>query len=117
MEEEFIIIAFLTALTVVASFVITAFLTKRAVFKVVEILCRHNALGVKNAKTFNELGLNPPNLIERIIRPRDYKPHALQILQQEGIIQVTDEGKLYLVETKMNENLKFKNYLFAKIEP
>jgi hypothetical protein len=117
MEEEFIIFAFLTALTVVASLVITGFFTKRAVFKVVEILCRHDALGVKKAKTLNELGLNPPNPIKRIIRPRDYKPYALQILQRQGIVRMTKEGKLYLVETKMNENLKCKHNLFPKIEP
>ena len=84
---------------------IRTFLTRRAIFKVVEIFYQHNALGINAAKGLHELGLEPPDFLQRMTRRRDYKQNALQILIKNGIIVENEDGKLYMVEEKLDENL------------
>jgi len=78
---------------------------RRAISKVIEIFHRHNALGIKDAKTLQELGLEKPNFAKRIMRGRDYKQYALQILMKRGLICLTEDGKLYMVEDKLDQDL------------
>ena len=85
---------------------IRTLLTRRAIFRVIEIFYEHNALGTSSAKTLNELGLERPDLVQRMTRPRDYRQTALQILMKEGIINVTEDGKVYMVEEKLDQNLR-----------
>ncbi len=87
---------------------IRTFLTRRAVFKVIEIFYKHDALGVKGAKTLQELGLERPDFFQRFTKPRDYKQNALQILVKEGIVNVTEEGKVYMLEEKLDQSLRKK---------
>ena len=87
---------------------IRTFLTKRAVFKVIEIFYQHNALGMNGAKTPHELGLERPDFFQRMTRLRDYKQNALQILIKEGIILENEDGRLYMAEEKLDENLRSK---------
>jgi len=47
------------------------------------------------------LGLSSPTFRERLMRFRDYKPAALQGLIRVEIVQVTEEGKVYLSEEKL----------------
>ena len=105
MEDTFILLVLLV-MAFAGAFFIQALLVKRAISQVIQIFCRYNALGVKNAKTVAEMGLTPPHMIQRLTRPRDYKPHALQLLQQVGIIHMTEDGKLYMTEEKLNENMR-----------
>ncbi len=87
---------------------IRTFLTRRAIFKVVEIFYQHNALEMNSAKTLYELGLERPDFFQRMSRLRDYKQNALQILMKEGIILESEDGRLYMVEEKLDENLRSK---------
>ncbi len=87
---------------------IRTFLTRRAIFKVIEIFYQHNALGMKDAKTLHQLGLERPDFLQRITRRRDYKQNALQILIKRGIISENEDGRLYMVEEKLDENLRSK---------
>lgn len=48
---------------------LTAFMTKRAVSKVIEIFRQHNALHMGDAKTLDELELRRPDFIQRMMRP------------------------------------------------
>ncbi len=80
--------------------------TKRAIPKVIRIFCRRNALEISNAKTTDELGLSPPDLAQEITKPPDYTQHALRVLKQGGIVSVTEDGKLYMIEEKLSENLR-----------
>jgi len=105
MENSIIILALLF-MALAGAFFIQSLLVKRAMTQVIRIFCWHNALGVKNSKTVEEMGLTPPGLIHRLTRLRDYKPYALQILQQAGIVQMTEGGKLYMTEEQLNENMK-----------
>jgi len=83
-------------------------LTRRAIFKVIEIFYQHQALDVKGAKTVHELGLERPDLLQRMMRPRDYKQYALQILIKREIILQNEEDKVYLVEERLDQNLRSK---------
>jgi len=84
------------------------FLTRRAIFKVIEIFYQHNALGINSAKTPHELGLERPDFLQRMTRRRDYKQNALQILIKRGIIFENEDGRLYMVEEKLDEHLRSK---------
>ena len=90
----------------ISVFFIPALLTRRAVFKVIKIFCRYDALSVKNAKSAEELGLNPPDFFERMFRPRDYKPYALRMLKQQNIVHTTGDGRLYMTEERLTSNLR-----------
>ena len=87
---------------------IRTFLTRRAIFRVIEIFYRHDALGINGAKTLNELGLERPDLLQRMTRPRDYRQTALQVLIKEGIVNVMEDGRVYMIEEKLDQNLRRK---------
>jgi len=84
---------------------IRTFLTRRAIFKVIEIFYEHGALGKSGAKTLQELGLERPDFFQRMTKPRDYKQNALQILVKEGIISVDEQGRVYMIEEKLDQSL------------
>ena len=85
---------------------IRTFLTRRAILKVIEIFYQHGALGTSSAKTLQELRLERMDLLQRMTRPRDYKQNALQILIKESIINVIEDGRLYMVEEKLDQDLR-----------
>jgi len=87
---------------------IRTFLTRRAILKVIEIFYQHGALGTSSAKTLQELRLERMDLLQRMTRPRDYKQNALQILIKESIINVIEDGRLYMVEEKLDQSLRRK---------
>jgi hypothetical protein len=87
---------------------IRTFLTRRAIFKVIEIFYQHHALGMNGAKTLHELGLERPDFFQRMTRPRDYKQSALQLLIKRGIIFENEEGRLFMVEEKLDESMRSK---------
>lgn len=83
-------------------------MNKRAVVQVIKRFRKHQALDAGSAKSVTELGLNPPSLRDRLMKVRDYKPAALQGLMRVGIVQTTEEGKVYLAEDKLR-NSKLSN--------
>ncbi|MGB7572714.1 MAG: hypothetical protein WBN53_02545 [Thermodesulfobacteriota bacterium] len=87
---------------------IRALFTRRAIFKVIEIFYQHNALGIKGAKTLHELGLERPDFFQRMTKPRDYKQYALQILIKRGIILESEDGRVYLAEERLDQDLRNK---------
>jgi hypothetical protein len=106
MTEESILFALIIASVLTFSLWLSAFLTKRAMFKVIERFCRNNALKVQGARTLDELDLNPPSFFQRLTQMRDYKPYALKILIQQGIVKATSDGKLYLIEEKLDPGIR-----------
>jgi hypothetical protein len=90
------------------SLYLRTWLTNRAIFKVIEIFYQHHALGLKGAKTRRELGMERPDFLQRMMKPRDYKQYALQILIKREIILEDQEGKLYMVEERLNQELRSK---------
>jgi hypothetical protein len=104
--EEILVIAIFIGIAFLAIMYIPALMIRRAMVKIMGIFCRYNAVGVGNAMTIDELGLRPPDFFQRLISARDYKPYALHILRQTGIITSTDDGKLYMMEDKLDTGLR-----------
>jgi len=82
-------------------FFVPRWLMRRAARQVVRIFRKSNATDSKTARTVDELGLRPLGVLERMMRRRDYKPQALNALMQAGVIQVTEDGRLYLSEENL----------------
>lgn len=96
-----IIIVILVVVFMIGVLVLPQLMILRAIPPVIRIFRQHNAIDTKSAKTVNELGLAPRGLMERMWKPRDHKPRALQALIGANIVQMTEDGKVYL----SNENL------------
>jgi len=99
--DNTLFIIVIAVLAILAMFVIPQFLLRRATFKVIQIFQQHNAIGVKNAKAIDELGLSRRTFVEGMFRGRDYKPRALQSLMRSEIVLMTEDGKLYISEEKL----------------
>jgi hypothetical protein len=106
--SDWAIIIILIILFLLAIFVLPQFMIARSVPKVIKIFRNGDAVGIKNAKTVEYLGLQQKGMMERMMRTRDYKPRALQFLMQIGVVQMTEEGKVYLVE-EMLTNTRWRN--------
>ena len=88
------------------TFFLRTVFTRRAIFKVVKIFYQHHALGMNEAKTLHELGLERPDFLQRMMKARDYKQYALEILLKRGIINMNEDGRLYMVEEKLDQELR-----------
>ena len=94
-------VVLLTMVFFILLWVLPTALNRRAVIQVISIFRKKKAIGKDNAKTIDELGLRPPGFKKRLISLRDYKPRALEALIHAKIVQVTEEGRLYLSEEKL----------------
>lgn len=98
---------FLLALLMFAGlFLIPGWMTKRATVDVVGRFCSLNALRKQDARTREELGLNPPSFVDRMTKARDYKPYAVQALKSVNVIRTTEEGKMYMAEEKLHPDYR-----------
>jgi hypothetical protein len=88
-------------LAILGFFVLPRIRIRRAVNQVVAIFERNNALDARSAKTIDELRLRPPTFLEGMLRMRDFKPYALQILMKAEVVCQTDGGRLYLLQDKL----------------
>lgn len=100
MSNDILIIVLLIILALLALVFVPQWRLKRAIPQVIRIFRYYNAAGIKNAKTLEELGLQPRGLLDSLLKGRDYKQYALTALMRMGIIMV-NEGKLYLSEEKL----------------
>ncbi len=103
---EILLITVLLVIAFGGGLYIRTFLTRRAIFRVVEIFYDHDALGVYGAKTLKELGLESPDFLQRMTKPRDYRQTALQVLIREGVVNLTEDGRVYLIEEKLDQKLR-----------
>jgi hypothetical protein len=94
-------ILLIVILAILGFFVLPRIRIRRAVNQVVAILERNNALDVRSAKTIDELGLRLPTFLDGMLRMRDFKPYALQILMQTEVVRQTDGGRLYLAQDRV----------------
>ena len=99
--NEILLLVLLAVLLLAGLIVFPQLLVRRAIPEVIKIFKRHDALGIKNAKTVEELGLGGQTMVQRMWKPRDYKPRALQLLLNANIVQMTPDGKLYLAEENL----------------
>lgn len=94
-------ILLMVALFILAVLVFPQWMLLRTVPKIIRIFREHNAVGAKNARTIEELGLQPKTLYERMFKLRDYKPRTFQFMLKTTIIEMTEDGKVYLSEEKL----------------
>ncbi len=92
----------LTLMTAVV--VIPGLLVRRAMGQVIRIFRSHHSLCQEDGSTADELGLAPRDFFQRIGRLKDYKPFALKILVESGVVRVAEDGKLCLDEERLRES-------------
>jgi hypothetical protein len=110
MEGTLILVLFIIG-AILSIILVPRFLIQRAFSQVIRTFQDYNAVGKKNARTIDELGLNPPTFTQRLFRFRDYKPQALEMLKKADIILDTDDGRLYLSEEKIANSSWLQKYL------
>ena len=91
---------------IAVTFFAPRYLLKRAISQVLTIFRESHAVDKRNAKTLIEMGLGPATFYQRMMRTRDYKPYAIDILSKNEIIMMTDDGRHYLSE----ENLAMSRF-------
>jgi hypothetical protein len=94
----------LSALFLLAVFVIPGLMVRRAVSQVIKIFRKNHSLCSEGFRTIEELGLKPLSFFERLSRfklLRDYKPYALQAMIQMGMVRLRDHGKVCLLEDRV----------------
>jgi hypothetical protein len=101
MNATVLFILLIIILAILAFWVLPRMRMRRAVKQIVAIFERNNAIDVRSAKTIDELGLRPPTFLEGMLRLRDFKPYALQMLMNANVIRQTDSGRLYLSQDKL----------------
>jgi len=100
--DDTLMVIILIIVFVVVALVLPQFLVMRSAPKVIRIFRQKDAVGEKKAKTVEELGLKQRSVIENVLRRRDYKPRALQLLLSANVVQMTEDGKLYLDEENLS---------------
>jgi hypothetical protein len=103
LSANFVVIIVIGA-SILAILMVPRLLTGRAIRSVVRIFRQNGAVTVNNAKSVDELGLKPLTLAERLLRTRDYKPYALRLLIDAGIVKADERGHLYLSEEELAES-------------
>ena len=106
--SDVLFIVLMVILFIVVMLVVPQWMLTRNVPKVIRIFRQQNAVGEKNAKTIEELGLLPKSMFQRMFNRRDYKPQALQFLIRTTVVDMTEEGKVYLNEETLMQT-KWRN--------
>ena len=101
-SADWIVIVVVVILALAAMFVIPQWRLRRAIPQVIRIFRERSAVGSKNAKTLDELGLRPKTgALGGLFSRRDYRQYALSALMRGGIIEMTEDEKFYLAEDKL----------------
>ena len=101
MSNDFLYTIALLLIFVVIWLVVPGWLVRRAMPAVIKIFRTKNAVGIQNAKTAQELGLQPKSFVRRLFGRRDYKPKALEFLLRYYVVLVTEDGKLYITDSSI----------------
>lgn len=94
-----IIVVFLIALFVLPLW-LGRWRTTRAAKQVIDAFVQRGAIGPKNAKTLEELGLARRGF--GLFLTRDYRQMALMALIRSNTVEQTDDGKYYLTQEAYN---------------
>jgi hypothetical protein len=71
---------------------------RRAVRQVIHIFQKKNAINQQLAMNLEDLRLKPRSYLQNMMNIRDYKPAALNMLIEAGILLKTADEKYYLSE-------------------
>jgi hypothetical protein len=98
-----IIILVLVILVVLAlTFLGSNLMARRAIKTVIKMFQDRQAISPETAMSTEALGFQRRSLLQ-VRAFRDYKPAALQFLMRNIIVQVTDDGRLYLSEAVLSQ--------------
>jgi len=102
-----IMLVLVMLLLIALAFLGSAFLMRRAIKAVIKMFQAQEAFTPETAKTEDELGFKRRSFIQ-FKAMRDYKPTALQFLMRNNIVQMTDDGRLFisreaLAQTKLGQ--------------
>lgn len=76
---------------------------KRTVKKLLIMFRKAQAFSPETAKYLDEIGIREKPLLYFEVM-RDYSPQILEMLIKENIVQMTDEGKLFLSEQALADH-------------
>jgi len=102
---------------IVVYYAASMFTIKRNVVKVIKIFEEKDALSAKTAASAESLGIRKQSFLERAIKRRDNRIHALQFLINAGIVITTSEGEYYLNKKKMAAFRRDGNFIARFIIP
>ncbi|HOA20316.1 MAG TPA: hypothetical protein PKH42_07510 [Sedimentibacter sp.] len=89
----------------------------RNIKKVVQIFEEKNALSAKTAISYTDLNIQKQGIIERAIKKRDNRIHALKFLLDGGVVIITGDERYYLNKKKMTEFKKRLNFIGRMMVP
>lgn len=90
---------------ILVAFVVPQLLIKRAVPSVIKLLREHEALSEDKARSMEELGLVRKMFSMQRLGTRDYRPKAMQLLQQLEVVKADLGGNVYLDETQLAKTI------------
>lgn len=97
-------------ITLLALIVIPQFLIRSAVRQVIRNFRKYDAVSRDKAKTLDELGYGSPDLLQRLLTiKRDYNVPAVSVLMRMGIVQMTDDKKVFLSEEDLFASKLYKS--------
>jgi hypothetical protein len=77
------------------------FTMKRNILKVVKVFEDKNALSSKTAVSGESLDIRKQDFLERALKKRDNRIHALQFMINAELVMTAPEGRYYLNKKKM----------------
>jgi hypothetical protein len=98
------ILILLTVLVLVVIFVLPQILLRNAISSVLRAFRKNKAVDAQSARTIDELGLRPKNMAQAIFRGTQYKTTALMVLRNAGVVETTEDSKLYLSEDNLSRS-------------
>ncbi len=107
----------LATLLIVLYYAVSIFTMKRNVVKVIKVFDEKKALTAKTAVSGDTLGIRKQDFLERALKRRDNRIHALQFLVNTGLVITTSDGRLYLNKRKMGSYRERGNIIARIIIP
>ncbi|MGI6697684.1 MAG: hypothetical protein GX918_00555 [Clostridiales bacterium] len=102
---------------IVVYYAASMFTIKRNVVKVIKVFEEKNALSAKTAVSIESLGIRKQGFLERAMKRRDNRIHALQFLISAGIVVTNADGMYYLSKKKMAAFRRDGNFVARFIIP
>jgi hypothetical protein len=90
---------------------------KRNVVKVIKVFEEKNALTAKTAASIESLGIRKQSFLERAVKMKDNRVHALQFLISAGIVVTNADGRYYLSKKKMAAFRRDGNFIARFLIP
>jgi hypothetical protein len=77
---------------------------RRAMRNLILLFRKREATDPATAVALEEVGVFRRNAVQQMFKSRDYRPLAARALLQTGIIQATEDGKVYLSEYELERS-------------